>query len=197
MPAKLVNVPRNPERRIRLTDAGLAVLAESGARGLTHRAVDAAAGLPAGTASNYFRTRDALLGALGERIFERLAPDEAVLEPLSKREPTVDLVVDYARYIVERLLGRPELSVALLELRLEAARRPGLHEILSRTLRHGFDADVSFHVNAGLPGGAEEIRLLHFAINGLVLDQLTPGTGRPYDVDAITERLVRRLVRED
>lgn len=190
-------MPRNLERRTQLADAGLAVLAEAGARGLTHRAVDTAAGLPAGTASNYFRTRDALLGALGERIFERLAPDEAVLEPLSHREPSIDLVVDYVRYIVERLLGRPELSLALFELRLEAARRPGLHEILSRTLRLGFDADVSFHVNAGLPGGAEEVRLMHFAVDGLVLDQLTPGTGRRYDVDAITTRLVHRLVRQD
>jgi len=190
-------MPRNPERRTQLADAGLAVLAEAGARGLTHRAVDAAAGLPAGTTSNYFRTRDALLGALGERIFERLAPDEAVLEPLSQRKPSVDLVVEYVRYIVERLLSRPELTLALFELRLEAARRPGLNEILSRTLRQGFDTDVSFHVNAGLPGGAEEVRLLHFAIEGLALDQLTPGTGRPYDVDAVTTRLVRRLVRED
>jgi AcrR family transcriptional regulator len=188
-------MPRNPERRIQLADAGLAVLADSGARGLTHRAVDAAAGLPAGTASNYFRTRDALLGALGERIFERLAPDESVLEPLAQRQPTVELLVDYVRYIVERLLGRPELSLALLELRLEAARRPDLHEILSRTLQQGFDADVSFHVQAGLPGGAEEVRLLHFAIDGLVLDQLTPSIGRRYDVDAITARLVRRLAR--
>lgn len=190
-------MPRNPERRTQLADAGLAVLAEAGARGLTHRAVDAAAGLPAGTASNYFRTRDALLGALGERIFERLAPDEAVLAPLAERERSVELVVDYVRYIVERLLGRPELSLALLELRLEAARSPDLHEILSRTLQQGFDADVSFHVQAGLPGGAEEVRLLHFAIDGLVLDQLTPGVGRRYDVDAITARLVHRLIRED
>ena len=190
-------MPRNPERRAQLADAGLAVLAESGARGLTHRAVDAAAGLPAGTASNYFRTRDALLGALGERIFERLAPDDAVLAPLAERERSVDLVVDYVRYIVERLLGRPELSLALFELRLEAARNPDLNEILSRTLQQGFDTDVSFHVQAGLPGGAEEVRMLHFAIEGLVLDQLTPGTGRRYDVDAITARLVRRLVREE
>ncbi|QNE20042.1 TetR family transcriptional regulator [Kribbella qitaiheensis] len=190
-------MPRNPERRTQLADAGLAVLAESGARGLTHRAVDAAAGLPAGTASNYFRTRDALLGALGERIFERLAPDDAVLAPLAEREPSIDLVVDYVRYIVERLLGRPELSLALFDLRLEAARNPGLHEILARTLRQGFDTDVSFHVQAGLPGGAEEVRLLHFALDGLVLDQLTPGTGRPYDIDAITAKIVRRLVRSE
>ncbi|TCO40915.1 hypothetical protein EV646_1166 [Kribbella antiqua] len=58
-------------------------------------------------------------------------------------------------------------------------------------------ADVAFNANAGLPGGAEEIRLLHFAIDGLVLDQLTPGTGRPYDVHATTACLVRRLVRRD
>ena len=186
-------MPRNPERRTQLADAGLDVLATQGARGLTHRAVDAAAGLPAGTASNYFKTRDALLGALGERIFERLAPDQAVLQPLAKREPGIELMIDYVHYIVERLLGRPELTLALLELRLEAARRPGLHEILSRTLRQGFDADVAFNANAGLPGGAEEIRLLHFAIDGLVLDQLTPGTGHPYDVTAIAARLVRRL----
>jgi DNA-binding transcriptional regulator YbjK len=48
---------RNDERRRELADAGLAVLARDGARGLTHRAVDSAAGAPAGTASNYFRTR--------------------------------------------------------------------------------------------------------------------------------------------
>ena len=190
-------MPRNPERRAQLADAGLAVLAESGARGLTHRAVDATAGLPAGTASNYFRTRDALLGALGERIFERLAPDDAVLAPLAERERSVDLVVEYVRYIVERLLGRPELSLALFELRLEAARNPALNAILSRTLQQGFDTDVSFHVQAGLPGGAEEVRMLHFAIEGLVLDQLTPGTGRRYDVDAVTAQLVRRLIRKD
>ncbi len=49
-------------RRDDLLDAAICVLGESGIRGLTHRAVDAAAGLPAGSASNLFRTRDALLG---------------------------------------------------------------------------------------------------------------------------------------
>lgn len=116
-----------------------------------------------------------------------------MLGPLALREPSPDLLVDYVRYIVERLLGRPELSLALLELRLEAVRRPGLYEILSRTLEQGFQQDVSFHVQAGLPGGADEVRLLRFAVDGLVLDQLTPGTGRRYDVDEITRDLVHRV----
>ncbi|HEY1322382.1 MAG TPA: TetR family transcriptional regulator C-terminal domain-containing protein [Streptosporangiaceae bacterium] len=51
-------------------DAAIAVLAGQGARGLTHRAVDRAAGLPPGTTSNYARTREALLTLALARIAE-------------------------------------------------------------------------------------------------------------------------------
>ena len=58
-------------RRDELLDAAISVLGERGIHGLTHRAVDAAAGLPAGSTSNYFRTRDALLDAVVERFAAR------------------------------------------------------------------------------------------------------------------------------
>ncbi len=51
-------------------DAAIAVLADLGARGLTHRAVDQAAGLPPGTTSNHARTRAALLTLTLARIAE-------------------------------------------------------------------------------------------------------------------------------
>jgi AcrR family transcriptional regulator len=57
-------------RKRQVGDAAIAVLAEHGARGLTHRAVDQAAGLPAGTTSNYARTRAALLTLVLTRIAE-------------------------------------------------------------------------------------------------------------------------------
>ncbi len=53
-----------------MADAAIAVLADHGARGLTHRAVDQAAGLPPGTTSNYARTREALLTLTLTRIAE-------------------------------------------------------------------------------------------------------------------------------
>ena len=60
-----------PSARTRqIGDAAIAVLAEHGARGLTHRAVDQAAGLPPGTTSNYARTRAALLTLTLARIDE-------------------------------------------------------------------------------------------------------------------------------
>ena len=84
---------RNDDRRRDLADAGLSVLAREGARGLTHRAVDHEAGVPTGTASNYFRSRDALIAALVERIGQRLAPDPATLPaPLAALARERDLV---------------------------------------------------------------------------------------------------------
>src|SRR5690242_7844626 len=69
--ARLSRMAITPSARTRqVGDAAIAVLAEHGARGLTHRAVDQAAGLPPGTTSNYARTRAALLTLVLTRIDE-------------------------------------------------------------------------------------------------------------------------------
>jgi hypothetical protein len=46
-------------RRALIADTAISTLARDGMRGLTHRAVDRAAGLPEGSASYHFRTRQA------------------------------------------------------------------------------------------------------------------------------------------
>ncbi|VFA98927.1 Uncharacterised protein [Nocardia cyriacigeorgica] len=51
-----------------LADAAIRVIAASGLRGLTYRAVDVEAGLPAGSTSNRFRTRDDLIAGVIERM---------------------------------------------------------------------------------------------------------------------------------
>ncbi|MGH3122524.1 MAG: TetR/AcrR family transcriptional regulator, partial [Streptosporangiaceae bacterium] len=60
-----------------MADAAIAVLADHGARGLTHRAVDQAAGLPPGTTSNHARSREALLTLTLTRIAELDAAEGA------------------------------------------------------------------------------------------------------------------------
>ena len=55
--------PTNDQRRTELTDAAIDVIVRDGLHGLSHRAVDQAANVPRGTASNLFRSRDALLEA--------------------------------------------------------------------------------------------------------------------------------------
>lgn len=181
---------RNEERRRALADAGLAVLARDGSRGLTHRSVDTEAGVPAGTCSNYFRSRTELLEGLARRIYERLAPAPADLERHAGRAPGPDLFRDYVHDIVRRLTSEREVTLALFELRLEAARRPEVAEILAAQQRAGFRADVSFNEEAGLPGTAADIALFHYALDGLVLDRLTT----PIDPDTPTGEIVDQLV---
>ena len=59
------------DRQRAILDAAIDLLAERGARGLTHRACDALADLPEGSTSNHYRSRDALLAAILRRILER------------------------------------------------------------------------------------------------------------------------------
>ena len=185
---------RNNERRTQLADAGLRVLARDGARGLTHRAVDREAATPVGTASNYFASRAELIEALVARIGVRLAPSPEVLAYLGAQPPTRELFAAYIRDIVSRLTHERDVTLALLELRLEAARRPDVADALGTWQRAAFAADVEFNTAAGLPGGHSEIALFHYAIDGLLLDRLTtsidPDTGTDDVVDALVARLL-------
>lgn len=187
---------RNEGRRRELADAGLAVLARDGARGLTHRAVDAEAGAPAGTASNYFRSREALITGLFARIGERLAPDPELHAGLAARPPSRELFADYIRDIVTRLTAERDVTLALFELRLEAARRPELREVVGEWLRAGFAGDVEFNRSAGLPGGTAEVALFHYAIDGLLLDRLTTSIDPGTPTDEVVDRLVDGLLPE-
>lgn len=185
---------RNDERRRALADAGLTVLATAGARGLTHRAVDREAGVPQGTTTNYFRNRAALFHGLVERIGERLAPGDEFIAARADRQPSRDLFAEYLRNIVERLLANKEVTIALIELRLEGIRRPEVAEIIGEWRRSGFAGDVAFNEQAGLPGSAREIALFHYAVDGLVLDRLTGPLMPDESLDDIVDALVDGLL---
>ncbi|MFI1098437.1 TetR/AcrR family transcriptional regulator [Streptomyces sp. NPDC020917] len=119
-----------------IADTALALLAERGMRGLTHRAVDEAAGLPQGSTSNHARTRAALLAAAVRRLAEReaqvLTPDEMPHPPATGQgsAATGDRLEEAAGALAlalhRTLTGGRELLVARHELALEATRRPEL-----------------------------------------------------------------------
>lgn len=184
----------NPERRARIADAAIDILGTDGSRGLTHRAVDRRAQLPPGTSANYFPTRAALLEGVAERCFERVAPGERRLDELAHLDESAETFGRYVAYIVERLIATPALALTLIELRLEAARSPGVAERLGPFLRRGLESDVAFHVERGLPGGREEIVALHHLVNGIVLDHLTVPLVPGSDPAVVAAEVTRRLV---
>ncbi|MEU9550085.1 TetR/AcrR family transcriptional regulator [Streptomyces werraensis] len=109
-----------------VADTALALLAERGMRGLTHRAVDEAAGLPQGSTSNVARTRQALLELAVRRLADREERVLALQELPDPREGT-DALLDALALTAHRALTRNrDLTLARYELALEATRRPEL-----------------------------------------------------------------------
>ncbi|MEU0579592.1 TetR family transcriptional regulator C-terminal domain-containing protein [Streptomyces griseoincarnatus] len=120
--------PTTPAARADLVaDTALALLAERGMRGLTHRAVDDAAGLPQGSTSNVARTRQALLELAVRRLADREERVLALQDLPDPREGGVDALLDALALTVHRALAQNrDLTLARYELALEATRRPEL-----------------------------------------------------------------------
>lgn len=186
---------RNPERRTALVDAAIEVLAREGARGLTFRAVDAEARVPPGTASNYFTSRDDLFTQAGRHIHVRMTPDPAEVSEAMRPAPSRELVASLMRWLLRRITEERTGYLAMLELRLEATRRPELREALTEAVRAELEANIAFHLDAGLPGDADTVRLLYFAMTGLLVDHLTlPGVLGEDSAERLVELMVDRVL---
>jgi DNA-binding transcriptional regulator YbjK len=122
-----------PSRSDLVADTALALLAERGMRGLTHRAVDEAAGLPQGSTSNLARTRQALLELAVRRLADREARVLALHEMPDPRAGTGSLADALALAAHRALTRNRELTLARYELALEATRRPELRAYFDAT----------------------------------------------------------------
>ncbi len=188
-------VRRNPERRAALVDAAIEVLAREGARGLTFRSVDTQADVPTGTASNYFTNRDDLFTQAGSRIYQRLQPDAPTLTGSLAGPRDRARVVELMHELVDRISAFRTGYLALLELRLEATRRPELRTVLTDRIRADVDANVAYHLDSGLPGDATTVLTLYLAMNWLIVEHLTlpdvfPGDRMGELITAVVERVL-------
>jgi AcrR family transcriptional regulator len=158
-------------RRTELADAAITDLAREGMRGLTHRAVDRAAGLPEGSASYYFRTRQALLAAVVKRLAEIDAGEIPAL-------PGGDLADAAARLVQEWLTIGRDQQLARYELTLEATRRPELRAALVAAGARLRGMVAGLLASAGVaepePRAAEFVAL----VDGLVFDPFAGAGGR-------------------
>ncbi|MGW2114782.1 TetR/AcrR family transcriptional regulator [Streptomyces zhihengii] len=188
-------VRRNAERRAALVDAAIEVLAREGARGLTFRAVDGEATVPAGTTSNYFTSRDDLLTQAGARVYERLQPDETAIAHQQAAGRDRDTYAALMRDLVSRIASFRTGYLALLELRLEATRRPELRKVLTERVRADIDANVAHHEASGLPGDATAVKLLMLTLNWLIVEQLTlPDVFTEAEREHLVTTAVERIV---
>jgi AcrR family transcriptional regulator len=161
-----------PSRRELLLDAAIRVLGDRGVRAVTHRAVDAEAGVSAGSTANYFSTREALFEAIVERFAQRERADfeeiAAAVSPTSPEE-LGRVLGEAARDSADR---NRALTLSRYALLVESANNPILREQMALT---GGRVSTWFATWLRLIGSDDPDHHVHVVGNyltGLVLHQL-------------------------
>jgi DNA-binding transcriptional regulator YbjK len=163
--------PINTQRRNQICDAAIEVLAHQGLRGLTHRAVDAAAYVPTGTTSRYYRSREALLRGVVDRMKDVQFAKLSAVE-LHRVGPAhlAGAIADLARDV---LVTDRSQHLAMNELMLEGSRRPYLRKVLSETSVAFEELLVALCRKGGVELSDRDALLLVMLSNGIVLTSLT------------------------
>ena len=196
--------PNPDQRRRELCDAAIQLLADDGAKGLSHLKVDGRADVPDGTTSFYFRTRSALLHAVAERMVEL---DLATLQAVADSAAVKDGASALAKLVIQS--GEPpqlSLTRARYELTIQATRDPAIaatlqratdaftklhHDILVQLLPHGADLD---------PDVVDDLSNITLTfINGLMLrfvhgDRIIDS---PEQLDAVLSSIVAGVLGSD
>lgn len=182
---------RAPEdRRTRIADAVITVLAERGSRGLTHRAVDEVAGLATGSTSYYVRSRAALLEAAVPRLVEL---DARLLDASDGS----DLHLLLLHVFADALQGPGrERTLARYELMLESVRRPNLRAALAAGTTRLVE-----HLTRAYPGDAPKeaqarARDAMAYLDGLLLANVTAPPEQTASPKALADRVARFMDRD-
>lgn len=182
---------RGARRRVALLDATLRVVAREGAAGASHRAVAAEAGVPLGSTTYYFASREAmLLEALRHAADGEVARIEARLAALEARPPDA---AGWRREVVRWALDqvadeRAHLLVARHQLELEALRRPELRAVYGAWTAAGLRLTETVLRRAGARDPARDAPVLVAAIDGVTLNAVVLAD------TAARRRLVRGVV---
>ena len=194
-------------RRAEIADAAISTLARDGMRGLTHRAVDRVAGLPEGSASYYFRTRQALLQATVERLAELDStdmPPGTDMPPRADMPPSTGLPASSgqdldafaaaaARIVESWLTSGRERQLARYELALEATRRPELRQVLVASGATIRAMVASQFAAAGVRQPGERAADFVAFLDGLLFDQIA-GAGARELTSADLRAAIRALL---
>jgi AcrR family transcriptional regulator len=190
----------NLERRARILDAAVDILVETGIGGLTHRQVDDRAALPAGTTSNYFRTRLALLEATAAHTVELHWQHVETVQAVIDRPMTRDGV----KMLLAHMISDPDeqfrrRTLARFELFMEGTRRPELQPFLHDLQAAAMKTAGLILAAAGFTPSTERVGELSRLLNGLVFSNLTISPEAPGAEDPVgtIDRLLRAVLKPD
>jgi DNA-binding transcriptional regulator YbjK len=163
------------ERRTLIADTAIELMAELGARGLTHRAVDAKAGMPNGSTSAYCRTRADLLALVAARHAALdLADMQRDASKWSGRALTLEGFLDALLARITDWLSRPKRNrlVARIELFLIASREPELAQVVEAQRKLFENATSAALQLIGVPDPALVTPALMMVVDAILFGQV-------------------------
>jgi len=186
-----------PDRRAQLLDATIAVIGRGGLSAVTHRAVEAEAGLPHGSTTYYFKTRQHLIDAAVEHL---MVVDHEAVDWIA-HEIAMVLAEGRGELDHDRLAGgitawirqRPELQLARYELTLAGSRRAEVRERMRAGRETFVRMLVPIVVAVGSPDPERDASALLAMLDGLILNELT---GRPEGEEPTISGLALRRILE-
>jgi DNA-binding transcriptional regulator YbjK len=177
-----------------LLDAAIEVLGKRGTRALTHRAVDAEAGVAAGSTANYFPTRESLLEAIVERVsaIERGHFDKIAAE-VCPATPT-DLGRAIAGFLQEVTGDRRAVTLSRYAILVEAGHNAKIRQRLAETGSRVNDWFANWLRLIGSRDTDHDLHVFGNYITGLMLHQLAmpdPDFDPAEKITALLESLVQ------
>jgi DNA-binding transcriptional regulator YbjK len=115
--------------RERVLDAAITLLGTEGLRALTHTRIDAKAGVPKGSTSNYFRTRAAVLEGVVDWMYAVERPSVTAAYSFDTQDEFAHALAD----LFEQMTGPGRvMTTARLVLLMEASHDPVVRDAMAR-----------------------------------------------------------------
>lgn len=191
MEASPARQARGRERVEQILRATLAIIGRDGVAGVTHRTVAEEAGVPLGSLTYYFASKqDLLRDALRLHVHEDAGRLRELADALLASGASGEQVVAAFTEQFER--GAPD--VAQFELYLEAARDAQLRDVAAESLRAYQEvAELALRA-AGVPEPGAKAAMVVATIDGIGVHQAAAGEQAP-ELRAVLPLLLRALTR--
>jgi len=187
-------------RREQILEAALRVIGRSGTQAVTHRAVAQEAGVPLGSTTYYFKSKDDLL----RQALEHVAASEVErYESLGEELRSVKSPRELADRLIAELVANAEDRIAYIaeyELWLEAGRRPELRTAAQSWCDAEQRAVAGAMETLGSGDPATDASLVVAALDGLgerILAREDEPAEAAVELRPELRRLIERLVAPD
>jgi TetR/AcrR family transcriptional regulator, regulator of biofilm formation and stress response len=180
-------------RREQILDAALRIIGRSGREAVTHRAVAEEAGVPLGSTTYYFDSRDDLLAQALEHVAQRETERfQKLAEELRRAETPSELAEMVMDQFTYETRDR-DAYVAEYEIWLEASRRPDLRAAATAWCDAAQMAVAGAMEKLGSSDPATDASLVVAAVDGLG-ERLLGREGDPAKAAADLRPQLRRLI---